>query len=103
MLVVLTTTPELSESTSLAEKIVASKLAACVQIVPQITSVYLWEGVIQKENEQLLLIKTTDEKFTELEKFISENHSYDVPEIVAIESEKVSPTYRSWLEGYLSE
>jgi periplasmic divalent cation tolerance protein len=101
MLVVLTTTPGFSEGTELAEKLVEAKLAACVQIVPQITSVYFWEGKVQKDNEQLLLIKTTEEKFPDLEKFISENHSYEVPEIVAIRSENVAEPYRRWLETYL--
>lgn len=102
MLVVLTTTPGQSEGAELAEKLVESKLAACVQVVPQITSVYFWEGEIQKENEQLLLIKTTEERYLALEQFIKENHSYDVPEIVAVRSENVSEMYRAWLESYLS-
>ena len=102
MLVVLTTTSDLAEGESLAESIVNAKLAVCVQIVPQITSVYVWDDKVQKENEQLLLIKTTEEKYSELEKFIAENHSYDVPEIVAIKSENVSGPYQAWLEEYLS-
>ena len=103
MLVVFTTTPGFSEGAALAEKLVEAKLAACVQIVPQITSVYSWKGEIETENEQLLLIKTTSGKYAELEKFIAENHSYDVPEVVAIEAAKVSASYRSWLAEYLSE
>jgi periplasmic divalent cation tolerance protein len=102
MLVVLTTTPGFSEGSELAEKIIEAKLAACVQIVPQITSVYFWEGKVRKDNEQLLLIKTTREKYAELERFISTNHSYDVPEILAIESENLSQPYRAWLEGVIS-
>lgn len=102
MLIVLTTTPGFPDSESLAERIVDAKLAACVQIVPQVTSVYVWEGKIQKENEQLLLIKTTEDKYAELEKFIAKNHGYDVPEIVAIKSENVSGPYQAWLEEYLS-
>ena len=102
MLVVLTTTPDISEASSLAEKLVQSKLAACVQIVPHITSVYVWEGKIQNENEQLLMIKTSKEKYSELEKFISENHSYEVPEIVAIDAKHVFEPYLSWLNEYLS-
>jgi Uncharacterized protein involved in tolerance to divalent cations len=102
MLVVLTTTSGFSEGSVLAEKLVEAKLAACVQIVPQITSVYAWEGKLQKENEQLLLIKTTEDKYSELEKFIIEHHSYDVPEIVAIKSENVFGPYQAWLEEYLS-
>ena len=101
MLIVLTTTP-ISEGPDLAEKLVEAKLAACVQIVPQITSVYVWEGEIQKENEQLLLIKTTEEKYPAVEKFIKENHSYGIPEIVAVRSDNVSDAYRAWLESYLS-
>jgi periplasmic divalent cation tolerance protein len=102
MLIVLTTSPGFSEGALLAEKLIESKLAACVQIIPQITSVYFWEGEIQKENEQLLVIKTTEEKYAAVEQFIKDNHSYDIPEIVAIRSEKVSEAYRSWLENHLS-
>ena len=101
MLIVLTTTPNIKEAETLAEKIVRAKLAACVQILPQIKSFYFWEGEIQKDSENLLLIKTLSEKFAELEKFIKENHSYDVPEIVALSAEKVSPNYLEWIEDYL--
>jgi periplasmic divalent cation tolerance protein len=101
MLVVLTTTPNLIEAESLAEKIVAGRLAACVQILPEIKSVYFWEGAVQKEPEHLLLIKTLPEKFDELEKFIQTNHSYDVPEIVALPAEKVSESYLSWMKDYV--
>ena len=102
MLIVFTTTSDESKGTALAEKLVEAKLAACVQIVPQITSVYFWEGKVQKENEQLLLIKTSEDTYLELEKFISENHSYDVPEIVAVRAENIAAPYRRWLEEYLA-
>ena len=102
MLIVLTTTPGPSEGTDLAEKLVEAKLAACVQIIPQITSVYVWQGEIQKENEQLLLIKTTEDRYAAVEQFIKENHSYNVPEIVAVRSENFSQTYRAWLEGVVN-
>jgi periplasmic divalent cation tolerance protein len=101
MLVVLTTTPNLTEAESLAQKIVVEKLAACVQILPEMKSFYFWEGEIQKEPEHLLLIKTLPEKFDELEKFILSNHSYDVPEIVALPAEKVSERYLGWMKDYL--
>ena len=67
MLIVLTTTSNADEAELLAEKIVESRLAACVQILPRLTSVYVWEGKVQKENEHLLLIKTAKEKYDELE------------------------------------
>lgn len=98
MLIVLTTVPTFEEAGQLAEKIVDGKLAACVQILPQITSVYVWNGKLQKEPEHLLLIKTLPEKFDELSEFIKANHSYTVPEILAIDAEKVSEPYREWLQ-----
>lgn len=101
MLVVLTTVATAAEAENLAEKIVSAKLAACVQILPQMTSVYFWEGKIEKESEHLLLIKTLEEKFDELSKFIRENHSYEVPEIVALHAENVSESYLEWMENYL--
>lgn len=97
MLIVLTTTPNIAEAESLAQKIVESRLAACVQILPQMKSVYVWEGEVQKESEHLLLIKTLPEKWDELSEFITTNHSYDVPEIVAVTAEKVSKDYLNWL------
>ena len=102
MLTVLTTTAYRQEAEAIAIKLVEAKLAACVQIVPQITSVYFWEGKIEKENEQLLLIKTTEEKYAAVEQFIKENHSYEVPEIVAVRSANVSGSYRVWLEGVVN-
>ena len=101
MLIVLTTTPNVDEAERLAERIVNEKLAACVQVLPQMTSFYFWEGAVRKEGEHLLLIKTFEEEFNRLQQFIRENHSYDVPEIVAIEAEKVSEDYLAWMKGYL--
>jgi len=101
MILVLTTTPNIEEAESLARKIVEAKLAACVQVLPQMKSFYFWEGAIQQDDEHLLLIKTLDDKFDELESFIQKNHSYDVPEIVAVSAEKVSENYAEWLKSYL--
>lgn len=97
MLIVLTTTPNLEEAESLAQKIVEAKLAACVQILPQMKSFYFWEGEVQSDAEYLLLIKTLPEKFAILESFIQGNNSYEVPEIVAISAEKVSKNYLNWM------
>jgi len=101
MLIVLVTTPNEAEAESLAARIVEAKLAACVQILPRMTSVYVWEGKLQKDAEHLLLIKTLPDKYDELEAFIIANHSYDVPEIVAIDAERVSGPYLAWLNGVL--
>jgi len=101
MLIILTTISNKAAGEVLAEKIVEAKLAACVQILPEMTSVYVWEGKVQKEHEHLLLIKTLPVKYAELEAFITANHSYDVPEIVAIEAERVSEPYLAWMESVL--
>ncbi len=101
MIVVLTTVPNEKEGATLARKIVEAKLAACVQILPQIKSLYFWEDKIQADTENLLLIKTLHEKYDELERFIKENHSYDVPEIVALSAEKISGGYFKWMRNYL--
>lgn len=103
MLIVLTTTPNTVEAEKLAEKLVAEKLAACVQVLPPMKSFYFWEGAIQKDTEHLLLIKTLEEKFVEIKEFIQRNHSYTVPEIVAVETDKVSESYLKWLSETLTE
>ncbi len=103
MLIVFTTTPNSEEAENLARKIVESKLAACVQVLPEMKSFYFWEGEVQSDSEHLLLIKTLEENFANLESFIKENHTYDVPEIVAISSEKVSDDYLNWITDYLKK
>ncbi len=100
MLLVLTTTSTIEEATSLAEKIVAVKLAACVQILPEVKSFYFWENEVRKDGEYLLLIKTLTEKFDDLEKFIQAHHCYDVPEIIAFKSSEVSQKYLNWMKNY---
>lgn len=101
MLIVLTTTPNAEEAETLARKIVEQRLAACVQILPPIVSFYWWKDAIQKDSEQLLLIKTLPERYDELERFVKANHSYDTPEIVALEAEKVSGRYLKWIREYV--
>lgn len=101
-MLMLTTTPTDREADLLAAKIVRAKLAACVQVLPQMKSFYIWEGELKIEGEHLLLIKTLPEKFDELSAFITANHSYDVPEIVAIDASRVSEPYRRWIESFLA-
>jgi periplasmic divalent cation tolerance protein len=103
MLIVLTTTSSEDEASYLARELVDRKLAACVQVLPKMTSVYSWEGKIQSEPEHLLLIKTLEEKFDEVSEFIRKNHSYEVPEIVAIDAEHVSSDYLRWVDEAVSD
>jgi periplasmic divalent cation tolerance protein len=99
----MTTVENAGEAESLARLIVEAKLAACVQILPRMTSVYFWEGKLHAESEHLLLIKTLEEKFDELSGFIKQNHSYEVPEIVAVNAERVSEDYLNWIRDVTSQ
>ncbi len=103
MLVIFTTIHSIDEAENLAKQIIEAKLAACVQILPPIKSYYFWEGKVRNDPEYLLLVKTIEEKYAELEAFINKNHSYDVPEIVAVSSEKVSQKYLAWINEFLQK
>jgi periplasmic divalent cation tolerance protein len=102
MIIVFTTVPTPEAAELMAESLVRARLAACVQILPQMTSVYAWEGAVQREPEHLLLIKTLEEKYDALEMAIRAEHSYEVPEIVAIPASNVSADYLSWMGQCLS-
>lgn len=102
MLIVLATAPNATEGEELATSIVKARLAACVQILPPMMSIYFWDGAVRKDAEHLLLIKTLPEKFSELRNFILSNHSYENPEIVAVETDLVSEKYLRWLSDYLT-
>lgn len=93
------TSPDAPTAEKIARGIVEGRLAACVQILPPMRSIYRWEGKIESSDEFLLLIKTREEKFVAIEKFIAANHPYDVPEVVAINAADVSEPYRKWLEA----
>ena len=94
---VLMTAANREEASRIAEMLVAARLAACVQILPEIQSVYRWQGKVARENEVLLLVKTISGKFDELERAVKEIHSYETPEIVALPVTAVSASYLAWL------
>ena len=97
--IVFMTAPKREEAERIAEILIEKRLAACVQILPEITSFYHWQGKIERGAEVLILAKTTIERFAELEKAVRENHSYEVPEIIAVPSEAVSAPYLAWLNS----
>jgi periplasmic divalent cation tolerance protein len=94
---VLTSCTTKEQASELAELLVCQKLAACVSIIPQITSVYYWENTLQKESESLLLIKTCSSKIDELQKCLIKAHQYEVPEFIVINPEKLSYEYGKWI------
>jgi periplasmic divalent cation tolerance protein len=96
--VVLMTTPTREEAVRIAEMLIGSRLAACVQIMPEMESIYHWQETIQRDAEFLLLAKTTSENLATLEYEVRALHSYKVPEIVAIPAIAVSNPYLNWLK-----
>lgn len=96
-IVVLVTAPNREEAARLAEMLVGARLAACVQILPEMESVYWWEGAVRREPEHLLLVKTTVGRFSTLEREVRALHSYETPEIIALTVSEVSAPYLKWL------
>jgi periplasmic divalent cation tolerance protein len=94
---VLTTCGSLEEARKIGRALVERRLAACVNIAPQIESIYRWQGKIETATEFLLLIKTTAGAFDELRNALSELHSYDVPECIEISIEDGSEAYLAWI------
>jgi periplasmic divalent cation tolerance protein len=96
-IVVFMTASNGEEAARLADMLVGSHLAACVQILPEMESVYRWQGQVERQSEVLLIAKTTREKFDELEREVRALHSYDTPEIIAVPVITGSAPYLDWL------
>ncbi len=97
-IVVLCTCPNEEEAVRLGEALVTEHLAACVNILSSMLSIYRWQGKVETAREHLLLIKSTEESFPALESRIRQLHSYDTPEIVALPICAGSEKYLVWLQ-----
>ncbi|MBX7136678.1 MAG: divalent-cation tolerance protein CutA [Oligoflexia bacterium] len=95
----LVTCPNETKAREIAQELVQNGLAACVNILPGIVSIYRWKGSVETESECLMVIKTTKAKTTALEARILELHPYENPEFLALSPEYVTPKYLSWLES----
>lgn len=96
-LLVLCNCPSLLVASTLAHGLVAANLAACVNLLPETQSVYRWEGRIETAQEVPLLIKTTRARYAALERWLAEQHPYDVPEIIALPVTAGYAPYLQWL------
>jgi periplasmic divalent cation tolerance protein len=96
-IVVLVTCGSEEEALKIANALVEDRLAACVNLVAPIRSIYRWEGKIWDEKEWLLIIKTQKHRFEELEKKVKSLHSYSVPEIISLSITEGSSAYLSWI------
>ena len=101
-IVVLSTCGSEEEAQKLAHSLVDQRLAACVNIVPRIQSVYRWEGKIEAADEYLLIIKSSRDRMPLLRAAIEREHSYEVPEIIALPIVDGSHNYLNWLQANLS-
>jgi periplasmic divalent cation tolerance protein len=96
-LLVLTNLPDRAAAERLAETLVGKQLAACVNILAPCRSVYRWKGAVQREEEHPMLIKTTSERYAEMEQALRAGHPYELPEIIAVPVEKGLPAYLDWV------
>jgi periplasmic divalent cation tolerance protein len=96
-ILVITTTNSLDEAKSLADLIVKRRMAACVSISSPVLSVYKWQDKIEHEDEFMLFIKTVKTCYIPLETLIRDTHSYELPEIIALQLSEIDDSYARWL------
>jgi periplasmic divalent cation tolerance protein len=96
-LIVFITCQSTEEGETIARSVVQERLAACVNVLPGVRSCFMWDGEMKWSEEVLLLVKTTEGKYAELQSRVKELHSYDVPEIVAVKIEAGLEGYLKWI------
>lgn len=95
--IVMSTTDDPAEATTLARELVEQRLAACVQVTG-VTSTYRWEGAVTTADERLLLIKTRADMVPAVQAFVAEHHSYDTPEVIEVPISSGLPAYLGWID-----
>lgn len=98
-LLVMTTLPERDAAVTLAESLVTAGLAACVNIGAPVTSIYRWDGRLQQGSEVTLAVKTTQARYPEVERAITDGHPYELPEVIAVPITAGLSEYLAWIEA----
>ena len=101
--IALTTCPDADIAAKLATAIVEARLAACVNIIPAIESVYRWQGKIEQDTESLLLLKTSQQNLPALESLVKQQHPYELPEFIALDINHGSQAYLEWIKRSLEK
>lgn len=100
--IVFCTCPNMGTAEAIAKRLVGESLAACVNIVPGLKSMYLWKGAVETDDELLLIIKTSDSRYPALEAAILDAHPYELPEIVCVPIVAGLSGYLSWIQDTVS-
>ncbi len=93
-----TTVPSQTLGKKIAQKLLEHHLVACVNILPETLSIYRWKGNIEQQKEYIVIFKTTEKRWKDVEKFIKQQHPYECPCIVAIEISKGSESFFDWIQ-----
>jgi periplasmic divalent cation tolerance protein len=102
VLLIFCTFPSAAQARQIGTLLVERQLAACVNLIPGIESIYRWQGKVETASEVLAIFKTTAAAFPAFEKALTELHPYDVPEIIAVQPATVAETYTAWVIGSLA-
>ncbi|AMK75680.1 MULTISPECIES: divalent-cation tolerance protein CutA [Methylomonas] len=98
---ILCTCPDVEVADKLSRELVSRKLAACVNILPGVRSIYEWQGEVETAQEHLLLIKSHQDRYAAIEATLKSLHPYQLPEIIAVAIERGSPDYLKWIDSCL--
>src|SRR5688572_3337130 len=101
LLLVFCTFPDVASARQIGTALVERQLAACVNLLPAVESVYRWQGKVESAAETLAIFKTTSGAFPDFQRALSEEHPYEVPEIVAVQPAAVAGTYGKWVADSL--
>ena len=102
-IVILSTVSSHQEGDKIATKLVNEHIAACVNIIPKIFSIYRWQGQVHKDEELLLIIKTNQQKEAQVYDIIKDMHNYDTPELITFDMKNIDDKYANWLNSTINE